>query len=55
MCKIKEIIFEVVDRSRQAFDNKVIKVTFNPHTTTEKTTFIIIIVNLSLVGNNKET
>ena len=38
MCKITEINLEVADRSRQSFDNEVIKLTFNPHTTTKKTT-----------------
>lgn len=40
MCKIKEINFEVADRSRQAFGIKVIKVTFNSHMTKKKNDFL---------------
>jgi hypothetical protein len=34
--KIKEVNLEVADRIRQAFGNKVIRVTFNSHTTKKK-------------------
>lgn len=55
MCKIKEINFEVADRSRQAFGIKVIKVTFNSHMTKKKTIFLVIILTRSLAGNPEES